>query len=573
MKNSSYRDLLTNSDLSDENKSVKKSKNKIKNKSKKEDDFIAGFNHGKKSFMEMFYVIDDGFRQRYKKTHKHKKPKNIETTKKSNNKSNNRLNNKDTQCSHPHPPPNQFLNGSSMIKSNIMEEPFASILNSIIGKNKEDTVHYLEDSDDDDDYQVTMKDLIPDKTVKHEKQDICMLKDIIMKNNISSIDDLIAIGYYYETTVLPFKKDCPKSDNVINNEYSDTLFLDNLFKKLGLNKDTDCIKIIVQDEATNTVMSRSYEPKEETVEKALKPAEVQDNIYNLYKINSVFYTVNLEKVYNIKSSLIKLKKMVGLKNIKNEIIDMILYYLMEFEKSNNNMLHMTLEGSPGCGKTKLAKIISKIISGLGILSNNKVVYARRTDLIGSYLGQTGQKTQKVIDSANGGVLFIDEAYSLGSSEKDIYSKECLDILNQNLSDNKKKFVCIIAGYAEELKNFFFSANPGLVRRFPFKFSIEEYTHDELLKIFINKIYKLDWKLNSDVNIELFFKSNYKDFKYFGGDIETFIQDIKYTHCRRIVCEHPSEFKIINNDDINISFEKFKKRRTDKTDCYRNSLYI
>jgi stage V sporulation protein K len=267
--------------------------------------------------------------------------------------------------------------------------------------------------------------------------------------------------------------------------------------------------------------------------------------------------------------------MIGLENIKNEIIDMILYYLMEFEKKNNNMLHMTLEGSPGCGKTKLAKIISKILGAMGILDNDKVVYARRSDMIGQYLGQTGQKTQQVINSALGGVLFIDEAYSLGSSKKDIYSKECLDILNQNLSDNKKKLVCIIAGYSEELENYFFASNQGLTRRFPFRFKITDYSSYELCNIFINKINKLEWKLENTIKIEDFFNDNITHFKYFGGDVDTFIQDIKYSHSRRVVCSHPIDFRIITKDDIKIAFDKFKNRRKNKYDGTVDwkSLYV
>lgn len=306
------------------------------------------------------------------------------------------------------------------------------------------------------------------------------------------------------------------------------------------------------------------------------------NYKNLYKLNDNYYNINLEKVYKLKGPLIKLKKMVGLNNIKDQIIDMILYYLMEFEKSNNNMLHMSIEGSPGCGKTKLAKILSKILCSLDILESDKVVYARRSDLIGQYVGHTGQKTQKMIDNALGGVLFIDEAYSLGTgndkkdSGSDSFSKECMDVLNQNLSDNKKKFICVIAGYSDELDKCFFSTNPGLPRRFPFRFKISPYSGNELCKIFINKINKLEWKLSEDVeDLNKFFNKNKEVFKYFGGDIEIFIQDIKYTHSRRVICMEPSDYKIINNNDINKSFEKFKKRRTNEeiTNNFISTLYV
>jgi stage V sporulation protein K len=199
--------------------------------------------------------------------------------------------------------------------------------------------------------------------------------------------------------------------------------------------------------------------------------------------------------------------MVGLTEIKNEIIDMLLYYLTNDREKNENMLHMTLEGSPGCGKTKLAKIISKIMNGLNILDSGKIIYAKSTDLIGEYVGQTGPKTQQIINKAMGGILFIDEAYALGSSmgREHNFSAECINVLNQNLSDNKNKFICIIAGYPEELDKMFFSVNPGLKRRFPFRFTIGNYSHSELLKIFISKIYKLGWKINKDVDLKTFFK--------------------------------------------------------------------
>ena len=462
-----------------------------------------------------------------------------------------------------------------------------SMLHNLFGNeednNKKESVNYLEDSDDENDNLVTLEDVKCDEDFKNKKKEIfkdikvISLQEIIEKSNIMSIDDLITIGNYYEKNFIIGKTvKNESSENIENNEPTfccendvnkltdideeEFKVLESIIKNLGIVI-TPTTNIIINNKSRKDV-STSLEQSDKSIE---NNDPVTKNIIELYKIGDVYYTINLEKVYNMRGHLIKLKKMIGLDNIKNEIIDMILYYLMEFEKKNNNMLHMTLEGSPGCGKTKLAKIISKLLGAMGILDNNKVVYARRTDMIGQYLGQTGQKTQQVINSALGGVLFIDEAYSLGSSKKDIYSKECLDILNQNLSDNKKKLVCIIAGYPEELENYFFSSNPGLTRRFPFRFKIIDYTSLELCNIFINKINKLEWKLENTLKIEDFFKDNVEHFKFFGGDIDTFIQDIKYSHSRRVVCSHPSNFRIIIKKDINNAFDKFKNRRKNKHD--------
>jgi SpoVK/Ycf46/Vps4 family AAA+-type ATPase len=294
-----------------------------------------------------------------------------------------------------------------------------------------------------------------------------------------------------------------------------------------------------------------------------------------YKFNKKYDTINLQKIEKIIKPIIKLKKMVGLNKIKDEVINFILYYLIYDNNEPSQMKHISIEGSPGCGKTKLAKIISKILISLGILENKNIVYAKRNDLIGTHLGHTGKKTQNIINKALGGVLFIDEAYSIGCNEnEDIFSKECIDIINQNLSDNKSKFVCIIAGYSEELEKSFFSVNPGLVRRFPFRFKIEKYTYQELRDIFIKKIYKLNWKIDTDIDsINKLFEINYKYFKYFGGDIDTFIQDIKYSHSRRIACSNKNEFKIINNDDITKAMYQFINRRTINENNNYEKMYI
>lgn len=445
---------------------------------------------------------------------------------------------------------------------------------------------YLEDSDDENDNLVTIdellcnNDFINNKKKEFDNIKIISLKEIIEKDNISSIDDLITIGNYYEKNFFTNEKSTTNNtteddDKKFESDNEEELrVMESIIKSLGIPI-TPTTNIIINNKTKKKVLSPSKNSisSNDTIPNVTNGEKISENTVELYKINDCYFTINLEKIFKMRGHLIKLKKMIGLKNIKSEIIDMILYYLMEFEKSNNNMLHMTLEGSPGCGKTKLAKIISKLLGAMGILDNDKVVYARRTDMIGQYLGQTGHKTQKVIDSALGGVLFIDEAYSLGNSKKDIYSKECIDILNQKLSDNKKKLVCIIAGYPEELENYFFSSNPGLTRRFPFRFKINNYTHTELLNIFINKINKLNWKLDVNTDLVNFFKINISHFKYFGGDIDTFIQDLKYSHSRRVVCSHPSEFKIITNTDINNAFDKFKNRRNNSNSDVWKGMFV
>jgi stage V sporulation protein K len=377
----------------------------------------------------------------------------------------------------------------------------------------------------------------------------------------------------------------PKKNNNINNNIITDDSDDDINYEININ-DVICkqnININTNEKNSNNLVINKIINKNEIdcLDDFIKINDYYQENKLVYKFNKKYDTINLQKIEKIIKPIIKLKKMVGLNKIKDEIINFILYYLI-YDKNNNNknngssqMKHISIEGSPGCGKTKLAKIISKILISLGILENKNIVYAKRTDLIGTHLGHTGKKTQNVINKALGGVLFIDEAYSLGCNDKeDIFSKECIDIITQNLSDNKSKFVCIIAGYTEELESSFFSVNPGLIRRFPFRFKIEKYTYQELRDIFIRKIYKLNWKINADIdNINKLFENNYKYFKYFGGDIDTFIQDIKYCHTRRIACSNINQLKIINFDDITKAMYNFIDRRTINENNNYEKMYI
>ena len=185
----------------------------------------------------------------------------------------------------------------------------------------------------------------------------------------------------------------------------------------------------------------------------------------------------------------------------------------------------------------------------------KFKIVKRSDLIAGYLGQSAIKCQKVIDSCQGGVLFIDEAYSLGNPEgRDSFSKEVIDTLNQNLSEQKCNFLCIIAGYKESLDTCFFAYNDGLRRRFPFVYTIEKYTGEELCEIFKKLIDTLGWT-STDIN-EKFFVDNYDYFNNMGGDMETLLFMTKIEHGKRVIFK-PLDKKKISMEDITNAFKQFK----------------
>ncbi|MGH3296113.1 MAG: AAA family ATPase, partial [Trebonia sp.] len=145
-------------------------------------------------------------------------------------------------------------------------------------------------------------------------------------------------------------------------------------------------------------------------------------------------------------------------------------------------LHMCFTGAPGTGKTTVALMMADLLRRLGYLPKGQLVHAMRDDLVGEYIGHTAPKTKQVLDRAMGGVLFIDEAYTLFRAEdsKD-YGQECIDILMQVMENDRDKLVVILAGYKDRMDRFF-ESNPGMSSRIAHHLSFAEYEVDELLAI-------------------------------------------------------------------------------------------
>jgi SpoVK/Ycf46/Vps4 family AAA+-type ATPase len=287
------------------------------------------------------------------------------------------------------------------------------------------------------------------------------------------------------------------------------------------------------------------------------------SLIDKYKIEpNVKYNINMRALHNIKEPLIELNNMIGMKDLKNNITDQILYFVQELYKNKDNsgdFMHTVIYGPPGTGKTEIAKIMGKIYSKIGILDRGTFRKVTRADLVSGYLGQTALKTRDVIKDCLGGVLFIDEAYALGNNEKrDSFSKECIDTLCEALSDNKNNLMVIIAGYENELKECFFNYNQGLDSRFTWRFSTDEYKADELFKIFLKKVNDIEWSMDdSNIKIE-WFKKNMDYFKFFGRDMETLLAKTKIAHSKRVFCKPENEKKKLILVDLNKGFEMYLK---------------
>ena len=309
-----------------------------------------------------------------------------------------------------------------------------------------------------------------------------------------------------------------------------------------------------------------------------KKVEVEATINNIkdlidltekYQLSDeIEYNINMTSLHKIKTELNELNNMIGMKEMKENVIDQLLYYIQDLHNtsSNGDFMHTVIYGPPGTGKTEVAKIIGRIFCNLGILKKGVFKKVTRSDLVAGYLGQTAMKTKDVIQECIGGVLFIDEAYSLGNVEKrDSFSKECIDTLCEALSDHKDELMVIIAGYESELKNCFFSYNQGLDSRFTWRFKTENYNPEDLFQIFLKKVKDAEWNIEEKSKINSkWFEKNMVYFKFFGRDIETLFSKIKIAHGRRIFCKPNTDKKKITFADLEKGFEMFLKNDDVKT---------
>lgn len=195
----------------------------------------------------------------------------------------------------------------------------------------------------------------------------------------------------------------------------------------------------------------------------------------------------------------ELDNLVGMEQIKKQVRD--LYDFVRYRKAaeeqnisiGDGNLHMIFTGNPGTGKTTVARILAKALYDIGIIKENKLVEVEAKDLIGQYVGHTAPKTQEVIDKAMGGVLFVDEAYSItGGSLQTIHGNhfgdECIATLITAMENHKGDFICIFAGYKLEMEKFI-DSNPGLRSRIGYVFHFDDYTIDDLMEIFNRKMAK------------------------------------------------------------------------------------
>jgi stage V sporulation protein K len=183
----------------------------------------------------------------------------------------------------------------------------------------------------------------------------------------------------------------------------------------------------------------------------------------------------------------ELERMVGLDNVKELVYE--IYALLQIGQfrgeaglqAQSHVYHMIFKGNPGTGKTTVARLLAKLFQGMGLLAKGHLIEVERADLVGEYIGHTAQKTRDLVKRALGGVLFVDEAYSLARGGEKDFGKEAIDTLVKAMEDYKNQFVLILAGYTLEIEGFLLT-NPGLPSRFPLRMDFPDYTVDQLIRI-------------------------------------------------------------------------------------------
>ena len=209
----------------------------------------------------------------------------------------------------------------------------------------------------------------------------------------------------------------------------------------------------------------------------------------------------------IEDILHELDSLIGLREVKKLVRE--IHAFIEIQKmrqkerliANPVVLHMIFKGNPGTGKTTVARIVGRIFRQMGVLSRGHLIEVERADLVGEYIGHTAQKTREQLKKAQGGILFIDEAYSLARGGEKDFGKEAIDCMVKAMEDKKDEFILILAGYQEEMENFI-QTNPGLRSRFPIHMNFTDYNQPELMNIAEQMCLKRQYQLTDPAKLAL-----------------------------------------------------------------------
>ena len=346
---------------------------------------------------------------------------------------------------------------------------------------------------------------------QYKSNDIVLLKDI-NGLELESINDKQKYMYLLEENISNNKN---ISLLIVNNESE----LNNIFTYNKNLKDKYFVFELKEiKEEKSIVYNDVLENIELNEENKIKLMDYITSTYDKSNLDSETYKTNLINYISLNNSipLIKeektideifkeLNELVGLSKVKKTLYDLVDLIKLK-EKTNNHLkignvnLHMIFLGNPGTGKTTIARLLSGIFYNLGYIKENKLIEVTSKDLVAEYVGQTAIKTSEVINKAKGGMLFIDEAYMLGDKNNS-YNSDAIGTLIAEMENNRDNLVVIFAGYTKEMQSFL-NANSGISSRIGYTLEFDDYTTEELIKIFDGMMKKAGFIVLDEAHDEL-----------------------------------------------------------------------
>ena len=235
------------------------------------------------------------------------------------------------------------------------------------------------------------------------------------------------------------------------------------------------------------------------------------------------------------------------------------------ESADATLLNTVIYGPPGCGKTTMARVLSQLYLKFGVIENGKIVHGDRANMIGEYVGDTAPKTKALLNSALGGVLFIDEAYQLGHAadgNRCPFAYECINTITQFITEHEGEIVIILAGYERDVKENFFAQNDGLTRRFPWSYTLTKATPEQLYEIFKSQMRKSKYSIKENaLSVDLFKKKDL--FNHSGGDTQILFDKCKMIHEKRMFSQLQTD-TILTKVDIKKAFKLFEEQKEQET---------
>lgn len=360
--------------------------------------------------------------------------------------------------------------------------------------------------------------------------DFKILMEKVKENGDKYLDKIpLSIDYFAQVD---------KIENPNSEWLTSARFLYKTFKKMGciiiacngchlsvevdaLNRFCDkIIQYIIEIEQKDTCMDFV---KQKAIQKQ-KKEETEDL---MEKTNTILEEVN---------------SLIGLENVKHEIsnlVNLLLVYRYRADRGLKNpplAMHFVFTGNPGTGKTTIARKLADIYKELGLITTGQLVEVDRSALVAGYVGQTAEKVNEVVERAMGGVLFIDEAYSLVSNSENDFGQEAIDVLLKKIEDNRDKFVTIVAGYPKEMEEFL-ESNPGLRSRFNRSIRFDDYSVEELMSIFERMCGEYDYQIAENAKLTLIsrleqmvLKPNFAN----ARDVRNYFEQVVNHHANRMM---------------------------------------